>query len=135
VQVPWRIFSTASSGTGQAAVLNQNGSYNSKANPAAAGSIVTLFETGEGVLTPPGQDGRIETGSLSSIPKPALPVTVTFGTTASPNITYAGVAPGEVDGLLQIDAEVPSGLTAGNLPIVVTIGKTLSQTGLTIAVK
>jgi hypothetical protein len=29
------------------------------------------------------------------------------------------IAPGEVDGLLQIDAEVPSGLTAGNVPIVV----------------
>jgi uncharacterized protein (TIGR03437 family) len=129
------IFSAASSGTGQAAVLNQNGSYNSASNPAAAGSIVTIFETGEGVLTPAGQDGHIETGALSTIPKPALPVTVTFGTTASPKITYAAVAPGEVDGLLQIDAEVPSGLAAGNVPIVVTIGTTPSQTGLTIAVK
>jgi uncharacterized protein (TIGR03437 family) len=66
---------------------------------------------------------------------PALPVIVTLGTTASPKITYAGVAPGEVDGLLQIDAQVPSGLTPGNVPIVVTIGKTASQSGLTIAVK
>jgi uncharacterized protein (TIGR03437 family) len=129
------IFSAASSGTGQAAVLNQDGSYNSEANPAAAGSIVTIFETGEGVLTPVGQDGRIETGALSTIPMPALPVIVTLGTTASPKITYAGVAPGEVDGLLQIDAQVPSGLTPGNVPIVVTIGKTASQSGLTIAVK
>jgi uncharacterized protein (TIGR03437 family) len=129
------IFSAQSSGTGQAAVLNQDGSYNSEANPATAGSIVTLFETGEGVLTPAGQDGRIETGALSTIPTPALPITVTFGTTASPKITYAGVAPGEVDGLLQIDAQVPSGLTPGNVPIVVTIGKSASQSGLTIAVK
>jgi uncharacterized protein (TIGR03437 family) len=129
------IFSAASNGTGQAAVLNQNGSYNSASNPAAVGSIVTIFETGEGVLTPAGQDGRIETGALSTIPKPALPASVTFGTIASPNITYAGVAPDEVDGLLQIDAQVPSGLTPGNVPIVVTIGKTPSQAGLTIAVK
>jgi uncharacterized protein (TIGR03437 family) len=129
------IFSAASNGTGQAAVLNQDGSYNSASNAAAAGSIVTIFETGEGVLTPAGQDGHIETGALSTIPKPALPVTVTFGTIASPKITYAAVAPDEVDGLLQIDAQVPSGLTAGNVPIVVTIGKTPSQTGLTIAVK
>jgi uncharacterized protein (TIGR03437 family) len=40
-----------------------------------------------------------------------------------------------VDGLLQIDAQVPSGLTPGNVPIVVTIGKSASQSGLTIAVK
>ncbi len=129
------IFSAASSGTGQAAVLNQDGSYNSSTNPAAAGSIVTLFETGEGVLTPVGQDGRIETGALSTIPTPAVPITVTFGTTASPKITYAGVAPGEVDGLLQIDVQVPSGLTPGDVALVVTIGKTASQSGLTIAVK
>ncbi len=129
------IFSAASNGTGQAAVLNQDGSYNSSTNPAAAESIVTIFETGEGVLTPAGQDGRIETGALSTIPTPALPVTVTFGTTASPKITYAGVAPGEVDGLLQIDAQVPSGLTPGDVALVVTIGKSASQSGLTIAVK
>jgi uncharacterized protein (TIGR03437 family) len=129
------IFSAASNGTGQAAVLNQDGSYNSASNAAAAGSIVTIFETGEGVLTPAGQDGRIETGALSTIPKPALPVTVTFGTIASPKITYAAVAPDEVDGLLQIDAQVPSGLTPGDVPIVVTIGKTASPAGLTIAVK
>jgi uncharacterized protein (TIGR03437 family) len=64
-----------------------------------------------------------------------LPVTVTFGTIASPKITYAAVAPDEVDGLLQIDAQVPSGLTPGSVAIVVTIGKTASPAGLTIAVK
>jgi uncharacterized protein (TIGR03437 family) len=129
------IFSAASNGTGQAAILNQNGSLNSAANPATAGSIVTIFATGEGVLTPAGQDGRIETGALGTIPKPALPVAVTFGTIASPKITYAGVAPDEVDGLLQIDAQVPSGLTPGNVALVVTIGTAASPAGLTIAVK
>jgi uncharacterized protein (TIGR03437 family) len=129
------IFSATQTGQGQAAVLNQDGSYNSASNPAAGGSIVQIFATGEGVLAPAGQDGRIETGPVASIPVPALPVTVTFGTTASPNITYAGVAPGEVDGLLQIDAQLPTGLTPGNVPIVLNIGKNASPQGLTIAVK
>jgi uncharacterized protein (TIGR03437 family) len=96
---------------------------------------VQIFATGEGVLSPAGEDGRIENGAVSTIPTPALPVTVTFGATASPKLTYAGVAPGEVDGLLQIDAQVPTGLTPGNVPIVVTIGTTASPQGLTIAVK
>ncbi len=56
------IFFTA--GSTQAAVLNQDGSPNSASNPAAAGSIITIFETGEGVLTPAGQDGRVETGPV-----------------------------------------------------------------------
>ena len=129
------IFSAASSGTGQAAVLNQDGSYNSATNPAAGGTIVTLFATGEGVLAPAGQDGRIENGPLSSIPVPALKVTVNFGTTVSPSILYAGVAPGEVDGLLQINAQVPTGLTPGNVPITITVGTATSQKNLTIAVK
>lgn len=129
------IFSAASSGTGQAAVLNQDGTYNSASNPAAGGTIVTLFATGEGVLTPAGQDGRIENGPLSSIPVPSLKVTVTFGTAASPSILYAGVAPGEVDGLLQINAQVPMGLTPGSVPLAITVGTATSQKNLTIAVK
>lgn len=129
------IFSAASSGTGQAAVLNQDGSYNSASNPAAGGTIVTLFVTGEGVLTPVGQNGRIETGPVGSIPVPTLKVAVNFGTTPSPSILYAGVAPGEVDGLLQINAQVPTGLTPGNVPLTVTVGTATSQKNLTIGVK
>jgi uncharacterized protein (TIGR03437 family) len=129
------IFSAMSSGTGPAAILNADGSFNTSANPAAQGSIVALYATGEGVLTPAGQDGRIETGAVSTIPKPLLPLTVTFGGIASPSITYAGVAPGEVDGLLQVNAQVPSGLTPGNVPITISLGGISSQTNLTIAVK
>jgi uncharacterized protein (TIGR03437 family) len=74
------------------------------------------------------------TGAINTIPKPSLPVTVMFGTTPSPTLSYVGVAPGEVDGLLQINATVPSGLTPGNVPITVTVGSATSQKGLTIAV-
>lgn len=129
------IFSATEMGTGQGAILNQDGSYNSASNPAAAGSIVQIFATGGGVLTPAGQDGRIENGPVSTIPTPVLPVTVTFGTTASPSISYAGVAPGDVDGILQVNAQVPSGLTPGNVPLVLNIGTYASPQGVTVAVK
>jgi uncharacterized protein (TIGR03437 family) len=42
------IFTKTQTGTGQAAALNQDGSPNSEANPAARGSTVSLFATGEG---------------------------------------------------------------------------------------
>lgn len=129
------IFSAASSGIGQVAALNQDGSYNSSTNPAGQGSIVTIFATGEGVLTPTGQDGRIENGALATIPKAALSVSATIGGVVATSIPYAGVAPGEVDGLFQVNVQVPTGLTAGSVPIVLTIGKAPSQNNLTIAVK
>ncbi len=136
---PLQIVSSApgifSAGNGQAAVLNADGSANSEANPAAKGSIIQIFGTGEGVLTPAGEDGRIENGPVSAIPKPVLPVSVTFANIASPQITYAGVAPQAVDGLVQVDAQIPSNVPSGNIAIVLTVGSASSQPGLTVAVK
>lgn len=123
-------------GTGPAAMLNQDGSYNSVGNPAAKGSVVTLFATGEGQLNPAGGDGRIETGPLSSIPVPKLPVTVMFGGVAATKLTYVGVAPNEVDGLLQIDAQIPAGAPSGSaVPLSIQVGSTPSQPGLTMSIQ
>jgi uncharacterized protein (TIGR03437 family) len=128
------IFS-AGSGTGQGAILNQDGSYNSAANPAPKGSIVTLFATGEGALTPAGQDGRIESGPLSSIPKPTQPVQVLFGGIAATSVPYAGVAPQSVDGLLQVNAQIPLTAPSGNVDVILQIGAAQSQSKLTVAVQ
>lgn len=124
-----------SAGNGQAAVLNSDGSANSAANPAAKGSIVQIFATGEGVLSPAGADGRIENGPVSGIPKPTLPVKVTFANIESPQIPYAGVAPQAVDGLLQVNAQIPANVPSGKVAIVLKIGDASSQPGLTIVVK
>lgn len=56
------LFTSNSSGIGQAAILNEDGSVNSKANPAAKGSVVVLFATGEGQTNPGGADGKIAAG-------------------------------------------------------------------------
>jgi uncharacterized protein (TIGR03437 family) len=62
-------------------------------------------------------------------------VTVTIGGLPC-QINYAGAAPGYVSGLLQINAKVPTGVTAGpNIPVQVTIGKSSSQSAITLAVK
>src|SRR5205085_7435285 len=44
------IFTANSTGVGQGAVLNENGSYNSSANPAEKDSVITLYATGMGSL-------------------------------------------------------------------------------------
>ncbi len=116
------IFSVGG-GTGPAAVLNQDGSYNSPGNPAARGTLVQVFATGEGVvLTPNGVDGRIETGPLPSIPKPSLPIRLYFGGDGSLEVPYVGVAPGLVDGLLQINARIPDDAPTGNVELVLQVG-------------
>ena len=59
------IFSVDLSGTGQAAILNQDGlTVNSSKSPAARGSIVSIYATGEGQTQPGGVDGRIAAGGI-----------------------------------------------------------------------
>ena len=51
-------------------------------------------------------------------------------------VSFAGSAPGEVEGLVQINAVVPANLAPGaSIPIEVDIGATVSQAGVTVAVK
>jgi uncharacterized protein (TIGR03437 family) len=122
------LFSANSSGTGAAAALNQDGTFNS-VTPAAAESVVVLFGTGEGRTAPAVTDGTVVDG----IVRPVLPVTVTIGGRAA-EVLYAGAAPGQVAGLFQINVKLPAGLT-GRVPVVVTVGGTASQSGLTLSVE
>jgi uncharacterized protein (TIGR03437 family) len=126
-------LSTAgSSGSGQGAILNQDGAYNSHSNPAARGSIVTMFGTGEGVTTPALPDGALEISTPYSATQ--APVVVKFGgQTAS--IQYAGAAPFLPTGVFQINATVPESVTPGDVPITVSIGGIGTTRTVTVAVQ
>jgi uncharacterized protein (TIGR03437 family) len=124
------IFTANATGKGQAAALNADGSYNDAAHPAPAGSTLTLFATGEGQTSPGGVDGKPVTTPL---PKPLLTVTVQIGGVPA-EVAYAGGAPGEVAGVMQLNVRVPAGLGAGSVPIVVQVGTATSRPDVTIAV-
>lgn len=127
------LFSANASGTGNGAILNQDLTVNSPSNPAARGSIVVLYGTGEGQTNPRGVDGRIAT---SIYPKPLLPVKVSIGgVDATAGVVYAGAAPTLVAGVFQINVTVPQSLPAGAVPVVVTVGTASSQSGLTVSLK
>jgi sugar lactone lactonase YvrE len=51
------VFTIDGSGRGQASAINQDGSTNGTANPAPAGSVISLYAPGEGQTTPAGVDG------------------------------------------------------------------------------
>ncbi|MBZ5625733.1 MAG: hypothetical protein LAQ69_44625 [Acidobacteriia bacterium] len=126
------IFSANSTGAGQGAILNQDNTYNSAANPAAPSTILQIFATGEGQTDPPATDGKIASGVL---PKPVLPVRVTIGGQDA-EVLYYGAAPGQVAGVLQVNARVPtSGVLPGAVPVILTVGSFSSQAGTTTTVK
>jgi uncharacterized protein (TIGR03437 family) len=126
------LFTANSSGKGQAAILNQNGSVNNTANPADKGSIIVLYGTGEGLTNPAGVDGLV-TGAV--LPKPVFPVRVKIGG-ADADVLYYGAAPGLVSGVLQVNAVIPPGTASGAaVPVTISVGAVNSPAGATLAVK
>jgi uncharacterized protein (TIGR03437 family) len=126
------IFTANASGVGQAAAVNQNGTFNSPSNPAAKGSIVTFFATGEGQTNPPGVDGRL---AMAPLPVPVLDVVVGVANIGA-EVVYAGLAPGFVSGLMQINARIPPDAPSGGaVPLVIRVGDSFSQPGVTIAIR
>jgi uncharacterized protein (TIGR03437 family) len=98
-------------GTGQAVATNQDGTVNSQANPARAGSVVTLYATGAG-----------QNNSLGVI----------VGTRAG-TLQFSGDAPGLI-GLTQINVQLPPDAT-GVQPVVLLAGNVPSQAGVTLAIE
>jgi uncharacterized protein (TIGR03437 family) len=125
------LFTSDASGKGQGAILNQDTTVNSPSNPAAQGSVVVLYGTGEGATDPPGVDGQIA-GSV--LPKSKLPVSVTIdGKDAV--VMYAGAAPSEVAGVIQVNVLLPDGVKSGPVPVVLKVGLNTSQAGVMLAVQ
>jgi uncharacterized protein (TIGR03437 family) len=132
------LFTANQSGSGQAAVLNQDYSVNSAANPAAVGSTIILYGTGQGQVSPAVQDGAAAgtsplsytiavptsnpTTCLTSQPSMCVAISSNFG-----NVQYSGLAPGFV-GLWQINVAIPAGTPTGSaIPIRVVIDSTSSN--------
>ncbi len=94
-----------------AAALNQDGTLNSKANPAAPGSIVAVWATGAGFLGLPVSVLRSEGGLAYSL-----------------EVLYADQAPGMVTGVIQINFRLPSAAqVASTLGFQLLIGQGLSD--------
>lgn len=133
------------SGGGQAAAYNQDGTLNSMSNPAQMGSTISLFLTGEGLTNPPGVDGQITPLPPAPPIIPVTPFTVYLsgqiaGSTALPAVTYATEAPGMVAGIMQINVQIPANLIQTTatvpvaVPVLVILGTSFTQPGVTIAV-
>jgi uncharacterized protein (TIGR03437 family) len=123
------IFTLDQSGRGSGAILNVSGALVDAARPARAGDFISIYCTGLGATNP-----LVGAGQAVSAATPTV-ATVTLSIGGRPaSVTYSGLAPGFV-GLYQVNAVVPTGLSAGNHEILIQAGSATSRTGVTIAVQ
>jgi uncharacterized protein (TIGR03437 family) len=104
------LFSLDGSGIGPAAALNQDGTLNSEANPAARGSIVVLYGTGIGPTNPTLPDGGLGPLVFDELGRPngVLQAAIDY---AESDILYAGSAPGLINGAAQFNLRIPAALS------------------------
>jgi uncharacterized protein (TIGR03437 family) len=105
-------------GENRAVVQNQDYSLNSAGNAAARGSIIIVYATGLGAVTPSQTDGaaapvspQVRTSSATTVLIGGIPARVVF----------SGLTPGLV-GLWQVNAEVPAAAPTGEaIPIRISV--------------
>jgi uncharacterized protein (TIGR03437 family) len=121
---------------GQGAIVNEDGTVNTPANPAKLGSIVSIYATGTGYL-----ETDLTDGQLTPIPPPYITTevtgVVTFAGVAGATL-WSGSAPGLIAGVAQINVQLPtalpSGTALGAVPVILDWADTLSPSAL-ISVK
>ena len=124
------VFAQNASGSGPGLILNPDYSVNTAQNPIAAGNFVILLATGAGTVAGGAEDGAL----APALGAQTLPVTATVGGQPAP-VLYAGPAPGEVNGVLQVNLTIPAATASGAKPVAITVGGAASQGGITVAVK
>ena len=109
-------------GVNRAVAQNADFTVNNSDNPAAAGTAITVYFTGQGDV-----DNPVPAGSATPAEPLARPV---FASTAKiggqdAQILFIGLTPGFI-GLAQANIVIPS-LASGDYPLVITIGGTASN--------
>jgi uncharacterized protein (TIGR03437 family) len=104
--------------SGPVAAENQDFSLNSPSNPAAIGTVIQLYGTGEGFVTGAPPEGQASTGALSTSVNPVVLLGPAGSKIQVPpaNVQYSGIAPGEI-GLWQINVTIPPNAPTGTVPI------------------
>lgn len=125
------IFTVNMNGSGQAAAVNQDGSANGPSNPAEPGSYVSVYFTGGGATAPAGITGSVNGGTLKYLVQQP---TATVGGVAA-QVTFAGAAPGYVDGLNQLNLQLTGNTPSGAQQVMLSSGGVMSAAGVTIYVK
>ena len=125
------IFTLSAGGSGQGAILNQNGSVNGPSNPAERGNIIVIYGTGHGQTNPPSVTGRVATQVATPL---AIPVRVTIGGMDA-QVLYAGPAPGLISGATQLNVRIPEDAPTGTVPVTFQVGGATSQANVSVSIR
>jgi uncharacterized protein (TIGR03437 family) len=125
------LFTANATGTGQLAATNQDNTVNDGGHPAKAGSIITLYGTGQGLVSGLPPDGQPNpSGAFSTDQKPKVFINDNF--VPDSDVQYSGLAPGFV-GLWQINVKIPANVPPADVPVFVTylgLGSSLDPNGI-----
>jgi adhesin/invasin len=113
----------------RAAALNQDYSLNMPENPAATGSVVSIYFSGQGQV-----DHSVQTGAAAPDTFPIntlAPTSATVGGQPA-NVLFCGLAPGFV-GLAQVNVQIPD-IDPGEYSVRLTMGLFTTSNAGTISV-
>lgn len=113
------LFTADGSGIGQLNALNQDGSANSKDNPADVGSVVRVYMTGAGTMVPELGDGEVGP-KVPPFPQPLLPISARVGGVQAV-VAFAAQAPGLTAGIVAVDIQIPASTPSGDAKVVVFV--------------
>jgi uncharacterized protein (TIGR03437 family) len=125
------IYTLGPAGTGRIKAVNQDGSMNSDVSPATKGTVIIIYASGLGTVSPTLTEGAVP---------PATPLsTVTHTLSAviggiSAPVLYAGAAPG-FPGLYQINLRIPTDAPSGSQKVTIYSGGQGSQDNATISIR
>lgn len=129
------LYTLDSTGLGQAAAVNQNGTFNGppggNTTPAAAGSVIALYATGGGQTNPASITGTV-TPTTRLYPLPGMVTAMIGGKPAT--VEFAGAAPGIVTGVIQLNLR-PDASVHGVVDVEISIGGVTSPAGPTVAIQ
>ena len=104
---------------------------NTPTNPAAAGSIVTIYMTGQGYISGMPPDGNVSNGPLQTPYTPNVYIVGEPTPVPVANIKYSGLAPTLV-GVWQINVQIPSDVISvpgSSVQVVVEVNSLVSSGG------
>src|SRR5207253_4374693 len=113
---------------GQAIAQNQDGTLNTPANPAQAGSFVTIYLTGQGLST-----NQVPTGAAAPdgpLSQPNAAANVQVGGVRG-TIAFIGLTPRFV-GLSQLNLQLSPDTPAGNDTMTLTLGTSSTSARLVV---
>lgn len=127
------VFVQGGDRAGYAAALNEDGTLNTPQNAATQGSVVSVWFTGLGRMSPTQEDGAVGAGAVSS---PVFRPKVWVSGVAA-DVLYCGNAPGLIAGIIQMNLRIPPVETGGplNFQIELGDGATRSSQNVRLAIR